>query len=196
MVAEAIIITIDLLAYQAGRYQCIQIKDTVRFCIANFIWYLNNRWANFVAGLSRSVGSEWNTLFNFRTSSAFSRFFIAALAAVATFDRPQMDKPLRGEPALLSVWDNNLQKKVEKILTRRQFVCYLFGYLSFVSLILYLMILVLKAIHPTWIANITVDIQEITRVLLSGAFWILFWNIMITAILGIYFLADRMQHDE
>src|SRR5437660_212449 len=50
----------------------------------------------------------------------FAAFFVVALAAVATFSRESLDLPMEGTTPTLDGRDLN----------RRQFVCYLFGYLS------------------------------------------------------------------
>lgn len=123
-------------------------------------------------------------------------FFIAALAATATFDRPTMDEPLRGHPAYLDVWDSSRQMDVQKSLTRRQFVCHMFGYLAFVSLFLFVCIMFASAIHPTWNALVEEEVRGIARIIISFGFWIMFWNIIVTTLLGIYFLSDRMQHED
>ena len=66
-------------------------------------------------------------------------FFIAALAAVATFDRPGLDDPLKGEPATMKRRDKKGVVR-DHILTHRQFICYLFGYLAFSSIMLLLIL--------------------------------------------------------
>src|SRR5262245_33533402 len=61
-------------------------------------------------------------------------FFIAALAAVSTFQRPEMDTPMpRPTPTVQMRFED---KYVATELSRRMFLSYLFSYLSIVSLIL------------------------------------------------------------
>ncbi|MEE9339777.1 MAG: hypothetical protein V3U87_17030 [Methylococcaceae bacterium] len=62
-------------------------------------------------------------------------FYIAALAAVATFQKEGLDSFLAGEGATLVVQRRGIEKSIQ--LTRRKFVCYLFGYLAFVGIALY-----------------------------------------------------------
>lgn len=123
-------------------------------------------------------------------------FFIAALAAVATFPRESMDKPLRGSPAHLKRWSNAQQRNVDVELSRRQFVCYLFGYLSFLSLALFLAIIVADAVWPHVAKSLGDDILHYLKLILTGVLWIAFWNVLIQTVLGLYFLADRMQQDD
>jgi hypothetical protein len=63
-------------------------------------------------------------------------FYLAALAAVATFDRKGIDDPLKGGDATLRILNHSSDTFVVKKLTYRQFISYLFGYLSFLSLIM------------------------------------------------------------
>lgn len=117
-------------------------------------------------------------------------FFIAALAAVATFDRESMDKEMRGHPAVLR------RKKTEVILTRRQFVCHLFGYLAFVSLMLLLSIVLVKIVYPTLQNYLELGNVLHFKTIAMFVFWVVFWNIIITTILGLHFLSNRMQYDD
>lgn len=64
-------------------------------------------------------------------------FFITALAAVATFSNKTVDKRLNGHGAFV--------KGVE--LTRRQFLCFLFGYLTFLSFSLFFVSMACAAVH-------------------------------------------------
>ncbi|MEJ1644057.1 hypothetical protein SMA60_27945, partial [Escherichia coli] len=62
-------------------------------------------------------------------------FYIAALAAVSTFSSPSIDEVMAGDPPTLLEKFRGQKIKVE--LTRRRFVCYLFGYLALVSFMLF-----------------------------------------------------------
>lgn len=60
--------------------------------------------------------------------------FVASLAAVATFQRPGMDENMRGKAPTLQ----------GKGVTRRQYLCYMFGYLAFMSIAVYLVVVFLS----------------------------------------------------
>lgn len=62
-------------------------------------------------------------------------FHLAALGAFATFDRPVLDKPLKGTKAEVRVWSNDDQKHVWKTLSLRQYVSLLFGYLCTLGIV-------------------------------------------------------------
>ena len=120
-------------------------------------------------------------------------FYLAALAAVATFDRKGIDTPLKGGDATLKI------RGKAQPLTHRQFISYLFGYLSFVSLILFVFMTAgdlmhdkLKEIlqkHPDTLQFLLVWINPPVFFL----FLMLLWQLTLTSLLGIYFLTDRLQ---
>ena len=123
-------------------------------------------------------------------------FYMAALAAVATFERKGIDQPLKGDDALLWVRHNDGGTWVEKKLTYRQFISYVFGFLSFLALILYVLIIIMAVAWPE-IKKILCDksfssikvIDPLILFLLS----FLVWELVITSLLGIYFLTERIQ---
>lgn len=128
-------------------------------------------------------------------------FFIAALAAVATFDRPGLDDPMKGEPALMKRRNSKGVVK-DSILTHRQFICYLFGYLSFSSIMMLLTLYAVRLVGPEMvkaldfdvsIAQVVIAFRPVARLIGSLMFFFLFGQIIVTMLLGIYFLADRFQ---
>lgn len=62
-------------------------------------------------------------------------FYIASLAAVASFDRPSLDQPIEGDGVKLKVW--RAGDLIERSLSRRAFISLMFGYLSLLSMALY-----------------------------------------------------------
>jgi len=60
-------------------------------------------------------------------------FYMAALAAVATFDREGIDNPLPDNDATLWVQNPDGGAWENKVLSYRKFISYLFGYLSFLA---------------------------------------------------------------
>jgi len=113
-----------------------------------------------------------------------SGFYIASMAAVATFQKDGMDSIMAGSPPTL--------KGVE--LTRRKFLTYLFGYLAFASILLYFIGGGAQLLAPT-IHNIDwLNIKIIKYI--SVTFYIFFiMNIFCTTILGMHFMIDRMHDD-
>ena len=126
-------------------------------------------------------------------------FYMAALSDVATIDRPGMDLPLEGGDAELSTRRKDGGARYRKKLSYRQFVSYLFGYLAFLSLFIYIGLL----FADSGAAAVGKRINQIAPTILSyytyftGALFILivfaFSQLLITSLLGIYFLAERIQ---
>lgn len=65
-------------------------------------------------------------------TSCLTGFYIAALVAAATFNLSDLDNPIRFGNIYI-VRRGHDGKKVQENLTRRQLVCHIFGYLSFLS---------------------------------------------------------------
>lgn len=128
-------------------------------------------------------------------------FFIAALAAVATFDRKGLDDAMKGEPAIMRRRDSKGIVR-DRILTHRQFICYLFGYLSFCSIMLLLALYAIRLAGKRAVAavdwelavgNLMLMSSDILKIFGSFIFFLTFSQIVIAMLLGIYFLADRLQ---
>jgi len=126
-------------------------------------------------------------------------FYMAALAAVATFERKGIDERLKDEDALLWVRHHDGGEWVERTLSYRQFISYLFGYLSFLSLCLYMFITVFALIWPqleVHFVSCRLAIDVITNWLAPIIFFLVFasiWQLTVTSLLGIYFLTERIQ---
>jgi hypothetical protein len=125
-------------------------------------------------------------------------FYMAALAAVATFGRQDIDQLLRGGGAVLLVLNHKTMKREPKDLSYRQFICFLFGYLSVLALILFLALMCFNMVWP----KIEVLASGFTgwRESLPGleatlfvAFVLGFWQMLVISMLGIYFLTDRVH---
>ncbi|MBQ4676137.1 hypothetical protein H9X88_24310 [Aeromonas hydrophila] len=114
-----------------------------------------------------------------------SGFYIASMAAVSTFNREGMDDlmegsdipMLRGEP-----------------LSRRSFLSYLFGYLAFMSIVMYfaggLAQLASGTIHSFCIEH------PYGKVALATLYLLVLWNILFTTVLGMHFLIDRIHRSK
>ena len=126
-------------------------------------------------------------------------FYMAALAAVATLQRDGLDQPLKGDPAKLRNGDNDDGTPKYKELSYRQFISYLFGYLSFLSLILYVALLVLSKVWPiiTMKWNLWLCGADIIPLILEPGLFLAvvfsMWQLLIVSLLGIYFLSERLQ---
>jgi len=116
----------------------------------------------------------------------FAAFFVAALAAVATFDRKSLDLPMQGTTPTLDGRD----------LSRRQFMCYLFGYLAVLSFALFLGIVSADIVIPSLRVVLSVSALWWVKAISGAVFAFAFWNMIVTTLLGIYFLVERVNLDE
>jgi hypothetical protein len=121
-------------------------------------------------------------------------FYIAALAAIATFQKPGMDDKMAGDPVTLEEDYRGHTLLVE--LTRRRFLCYLFGYLSLISLTLYFSGVLAVASRHAIAAKILPEYLEIVK--FAGLFLYLFVlaNMFVTTLLGLYYMAHRLHLSE
>jgi hypothetical protein len=123
-------------------------------------------------------------------------FFIAALAAVASMERKFLDRPLRGEPAQILRWSNDVGKLVPSIVTRRQFVSYLFAYLSAVSLLTVFALPFCEFFVAACGDRCDSCLYRLLWICGRFCFFWLLANIFIVSLYGIYFLSDRLQDDD
>ncbi|MDD5759351.1 MAG: hypothetical protein PHI06_09730 [Desulfobulbaceae bacterium] len=122
-----------------------------------------------------------------------SGFYIASLAAIATFNKAGMDDLMEGEPPTLEVLYHG--KTMTDKLTRRRFLCLLFGYLSLLSLFLYF----LGAVSALLSANFKYLFGH-QLWWLAKAKWTFVWmylfltsNLIITTLLGLFYMVDRIH---
>jgi len=125
-------------------------------------------------------------------------FYMAALAAVATFDRKGIDDPLKGGDALLRARHHDTGEAIDRKLSYRQFISYLFGYLSFLSLCLYIFIIVFALAWPVFekhFAGTRIEwyLESIADPAIFAVTFFAVWQLVITSLLGIYFLTERIQ---
>ncbi|MFM5546042.1 hypothetical protein ACET7K_07915 [Aeromonas veronii] len=114
-----------------------------------------------------------------------SGFYIASMAAVATFNREGMDDLMEG---------SDVPTLRREPLSRRSFLSYLFGYLAFMSIVMYF------AGGLTQLASSTVHTfcvqYPFWKVTLAAAYLLMLWNILFTTILGMHFLIDRIHRSK
>lgn len=134
--------------------------------------------------------------------STLPGFFIAALAAVATFNRIEMDETMPTPAPQLKLKTGGERDWVD--LTFRMFLSHLFGYLTtlaFIAVFLFVGVDVLSA-SGTDLLEKSLDITGATLVAqVSNAAYVglavwLSSKIVITTLLGIYFLAERIHRPQ
>ncbi len=116
-------------------------------------------------------------------------FYVASLAAVATFNRPQLDDVMGGIAPRL-----NCSRNPDPLrLTRRHFLCILFGYLAGATISLYIVGAISILIAPV------LPVPDFYRHILKSFFSFIFLSavseIVMATFVGLYFLIDRIHRD-
>jgi hypothetical protein len=116
-------------------------------------------------------------------------FYIAALGAIATFPNPNIDSPTDGIPLKLG----------DKVLSRRQFLSYMFGFLSFVSFIL---VFFSKIIISAG-SNIELLLSSFNPIYFNPLKYLFLFVyaysislIMLTTFFGLYYLTEKIHEDK
>lgn len=125
-------------------------------------------------------------------------FFIAALAAVATFNRNDLDNLIADPTPEIEIHIRNQATKIK--LTRRRFLCLLFAFLTTESLVFVVLSILAINFAPT--------LSQLLLVLwgpqaLNAAFAVatmllalVFWQMAIATLLGLYYLGDRLHQPD
>ena len=119
-------------------------------------------------------------------------FFIAALAAVATFDRPSMDDPMLGVAPLMRIKEKGVSYDIP--LSRRVFLSQLFGYLTVASLIVFTMGAVGQLSATALEGTLTPKTYEWGRFAFIYAYTFGLANVLVNTLLGVFYLSFRI-HD-
>lgn len=126
-------------------------------------------------------------------------FFITAIAAVATFNRPEMDEVMP-EPAPELKLRTGIDESYVK-LTSRIFTSHLFAYLTTLSFCAVFLFVTVDLTAPSVsflvgkISSVAVR-TTVTDAISISYFWIVTWfaaKIVLTTLIGLYFLAERMH---
>lgn len=134
-------------------------------------------------------------------TSALTGFYVAALVAAATFSHPDLDKVFKAGPVVLLTRDAD-GNKIAEHLTRREFVCTIFGYLAFSSLTISLLASFVIALsgfdHAAAAALpyigrfISGNYLIIARAIVIFVFSAAVAHMAVVTCLGLYYLMDRL----
>lgn len=118
-------------------------------------------------------------------------FYIAALAAIATFKNDSIDGRMDGidSPQLFSSENGHLQSRP---LTRRRFLCLLFGYLAFISIFMCILNILILVFSDAF-SYIFLPQYSFLRVSFIFIYVFIFINMIVTTFLGLFYLADRIH---
>lgn len=134
---------------------------------------------------------QFNFLLDNRFSDIFTflailpGFFIASLSAISAIDKPAIDEQIAGETPYLIKQELHRTETYEQPLTRRLFLTMLFAYLSAISIILVIGLIVVRLVCtiillPMFIYGLIIFI-----------FFFLFAQIILLTFVGISYLGYR-----
>ena len=119
-------------------------------------------------------------------------FYLAALAAVATFGRPDLDSPMAGNPPRAKVINaqGNLQ---EVALTRRRFLCMMFSYLTALSFAITVAAIAGIALAEPLAHIIGNQATNALRFVGAFAYLLLTTQMLMVTLWGLFYLGERMH---
>lgn len=137
-------------------------------------------------------------------TGSLTGFYVAGLLAVATFatQSSALDKPIKVGPIYRSRSD--VSSKIG--MTRREYVCSIFGYLAFLSLIQSVASALFAGIASEIssktkgifivISKWAIDLHDVIRILVECAFILTFVHLMVTSGYGMYYLVFKIYSKE
>lgn len=121
-------------------------------------------------------------------------FYIAALAAIATFNRQDIDRHIPAPTPEIEVMIGGKRNTIK--LTRRRFLCMLFAFLTAESIL----ISILGIGFISFASGVRAAVPESAHFYVSMAaaatVIFLFWQLIVATALGLYYLGDRLQQPE
>lgn len=121
-------------------------------------------------------------------------FYIAALAAIATFNKTDIDKTMPAPAPKIDIMIQGENVAIE--LTRRRFLCSMFAFLTAESIIL----IVLAIFSSSAYIPFKAVIRESWQIWLSGLFTMMFflliWQMIVASFWGLYYLGDRLHRPD
>ncbi len=118
-------------------------------------------------------------------------FFIAALAAISTFNNPDMLKPMPGETPTMKVLYGGGLEVVR--LTRRRFLSSMFAYLTALSIFLTLGAIFGLAIAQPLKDMLPSAIHEVVRLLAGSVFFLFVGQLVCITLWGLFYLGERIH---
>lgn len=119
-------------------------------------------------------------------------FYIAALAAIATFGDSSMQQLMPGTPPTMSVYRHGIfERNIQ--LTRRIFLSSMFSYLTALSIILTILGIGGLAVSPFISASLDSYLFLAAKTLASGVYLLLTCQLICITFWGLYYLGERIH---
>ncbi|MEI4507393.1 hypothetical protein WBQ88_16885 [Sphingopyxis sp. CCNWLW253] len=138
-----------------------------------------------------AVGSDSFSSFLVQLFATLPGFYIAALAAIVAFQGGDLDKDMPGTTAVITA--NNDTSRVE--ITFRVFLCYLFSYLTALSLAGFGICVIGSLLVPSVESLFSRSVEALQWVELGYVFIlsVVTFGVILCTIQGLYFLAERVH---
>lgn len=120
-------------------------------------------------------------------------FYIAALAAIATFTRPEIDQIIPGNqtPKIMSTDSHGNRNLIE--LTRRRFLCLMFAFLTAECILMTIFSVVglsvaapMRAAVPHWLYQVFFGIA-------TFSYFLIFSQLVLATFWGIFYLGEKIH---
>lgn len=121
-------------------------------------------------------------------------FYIAALAAIATFNKKDIDKTMPAPAPKLDILVRDQTVTIE--LTRRRFLCSMFAFLTAESLILIVLAIFGQAIYLPIKTSLSVQYHSWVSAAYILVLLCVFWQMLITSFWGLFYLGDRLHQPD
>lgn len=115
-------------------------------------------------------------------------FYIAALAAIAVFNKDDIDQAMPEPTPLMDVATKEGKQKIR--LTRRRFLCMLFAFLTMESIALIIFVSIGN------VATVPNKNYLVAGYIYAGSFLLLFWQLVVSTSFGLYYLGDRLHQPD
>ncbi|WP_263081016.1 hypothetical protein [Endozoicomonas sp. Mp262] len=155
----------------------------------------------FLSGLEQVVGDNGLLSSILGFTGNLPGFFIAALAAIATFNRKDIDQLVSGKKAEVKILNSNQFINIQ--LTRRRLLCLLFAFLTTESLLINLyghFGLAVTLNSEPQLTTIAIGDQSINMNLGAVASWgyvtffmFMLWQMITSTMFGLYYLGDKLH---
>lgn len=118
-------------------------------------------------------------------------FYIAALAAIATFNKLDIDKKMPAPAPRLKIHVRGVGQEIE--LTRRRFLCLMFAFLTAESILLIVIAICALGSAAGLKASLPSFLIEPMYWIGAAIFLFVFWQMVVVTLWGIYYLGDRLH---
>jgi hypothetical protein len=119
-------------------------------------------------------------------------FYIAALAAIATFGSEDMQKPMPGTAPTMTLPHNGGEIKNAK-LTRRLFLSSMFAYLTALSFLLTIGTIILLAIAKSAAPLLDPDVRSVMKSIAAFVYLVFVTQLLTVTFWGLYYLGERLH---